>query len=102
MEERNMATRNRKKINQMNHAQTIAELQRMEAAGQTMSKRYLQVQSHLSLIDAKPEPIFDLSAAVQFIRKVGTITQKAFVEHARANGLTRDGARAMFRQASHA
>ena len=94
-----MAKRNRKKINKMNHAQTVAELQRLELTGQSLSKRYVQVQKHLSMLENKPAPVFDLSAAVQFIRKVGKVTQKAFVEHARENGLTRDGARAMFKQA---
>jgi hypothetical protein len=81
----------------MNTQQATEEIRELERNNQQYSDRYRQLQSHVRLLQSKP---FDLNAALRHIRQAGAISQAAFVRFARTKGLTRDGARDLFKQAA--
>ncbi len=87
--------RNCKKIARMNIKETEVEMRKLETDNATMSKRYTHLKKHLTALTSKP---FGILEALRYIREVKTISQAAFVRHARTHGLTRDGARTLFKQ----
>ena len=86
-----------RKIARMNVKQATEEMRKLEAEGQTQWKRYWQLKAHVEALNSRP---FGVQEALRFIRSAGSISQTAFVKYARSRGLTRDGARTLFKEAA--